>query len=141
MFYFNYPSLIKRQGFTLIELLVSISIIIALTSIGFVNFRVTSQKSRNSKREADIAQVRAALEIYRSTYTTYPIYTGANRTTNFNNLIANNSFKIFLSTPTLVDPMNTGTYTYTYFTAANGFTYTLCYTTEPAATQVCLNNP
>ena len=130
-----------QTGFTLIELLVVAAIVIVLTSIIAVNFRPTSQKARNSKREADISQIRSALELYRSTNSTYPVYTTSNHVTNFTNLIANAGFRTFLSTPSIVDPVNTTPYQYTYVSAANGFTYSVCYYVEPAGTQTCLTNP
>jgi prepilin-type N-terminal cleavage/methylation domain-containing protein len=131
----------SSKGFTLIELLVVAALIVIVTAISLVNFRATSEKSRNSKRQADITQVRSALELYRAANTTYPIYSGGSTGTNFNNLVANSSFYIYLANRDIADPMNTASYRYTYQSAANGFTYTLCYYTEPSVTQVCVNNP
>jgi prepilin-type N-terminal cleavage/methylation domain-containing protein len=131
----------KKQGFTLIELLVVSSLIIVLTGLSIVNFRQTGQKSRNGKREADISQVRSALELYRASNSNYPIYSGSNKVVNFNSLLSDPNFRPLLSTPTLVDPTNTAPYQYTYQSAANGFTYTICYTTEPDAQETCLSNP
>lgn len=129
------------NGFTLIELLVSMTIIIMLTLIGFVNFRTTNMKSRNSKREADIAQVRAALEIYRSTYQEYPSYPGSDTDGNFVSLVNNSTFNVFLSTPSLQDPLNYGTYVYTYQSSNSDFEYEICYYIEPDGDEVCNTNP
>lgn len=131
----------KSQGFTIIELLVVVTIIIVLTAITAVSFRATSQRSRNSKRESDIAQMRTALEIYRSSNGSYPVYAGSNQVTNFTNLLSNTSFTQFLANKTLADPTNTGSYRYEYVSAANGSTYSICYTSEPATTRVCQTNP
>lgn len=131
----------RKMGFTLIELLVVTSLIIVITSIAFINFRATSQRSRNSKRQADISQVRSALELYRATNLSYPIYSTANTATNFTNLMANATFRTFLATPNLTDPTNTIPYVYRYQSSANGFTYSICYTSEPSGTQTCLTNP
>lgn len=134
-------SLDKKLGFTLIEMLVVAALIIVLTGLSFVSFRSTGQKSRNGKRQADISQVRAALELYRATNQSYPIYSAGSQALNFVNLIANASFRPFLSTTSIVDPTNTVPYQYWYRSSANGFTYSICYTSEPNGTQTCLTNP
>lgn len=139
--FLSLKNLDKNSGFTLIELLVVAALIIMLTGLGFVNFRSTGQKSRNGKRQADISQVRSALELYRATNQHYPIYSGSNRITNFTSLMANSGFSPFLSTPNLADPTNTAPYQYGYQSSANGFTYTICYSIEPAGTNTCLTNP
>jgi general secretion pathway protein G len=55
-----------KTGFTLIEILVVVTII-ALLSIGaVVSFSQFGKQSRDAKRKADIEQVRAALEMYKS---------------------------------------------------------------------------
>jgi len=128
-------------GFTLIELLVVTAIIIVLTAIGLVNFRSTNINSRNGRRKAQITQVRSALELYRASNSTYPIYSGSSRVTNFSSLISNSSFNTYLSDDTIVDPVNTSPYQYTYQSNASGFTYSVCYTSEPDSVQTCLTNP
>ncbi|MEO8581863.1 MAG: type II secretion system protein [Patescibacteria group bacterium] len=130
-----------QHGFTLIELLVVAALIIMLTAISLVNFRGTSERTRNSKRQADISQVRSALELYRATNQKYPIYSASNKVTNFTSLLNDATFKPYLSTPSLTDPNNVSPYQYEYQAAANGFTYSICYTVEPAGTQTCLTNP
>ena len=130
-----------QRGFTLIELLVVAALIIVLTAISFVSFQSTSQKSRNGKRQADISQIRSALELYRTANQKYPIYSDANGELNFVNLMNDTTFTPLLSTPNLIDPTNVAPYQYTYQSAANGFTYSVCYTTEPTAVQTCLTNP
>lgn len=64
--------MMKIKGFTLIELLVVISIIGVLISLSFVGFSQTRVSARNSKRKADLEQIRSALEIYRNDCKTYP---------------------------------------------------------------------
>ncbi|PIP52662.1 hypothetical protein COX09_00345, partial [Candidatus Beckwithbacteria bacterium CG23_combo_of_CG06-09_8_20_14_all_47_9] len=51
------------RGFTLIEILVTISIIALLTMIGVTNFRVANQKARDGRRQGDLEQIKAALEL------------------------------------------------------------------------------
>jgi len=60
------------QGFTFVELLVVVTIIAILTTIGVANYSVVNKKSRDNKRKADLEQIRAALEIYRSDVGSYP---------------------------------------------------------------------
>lgn len=62
----------KRQGFTLIEVLVSATIIAVLVAIGVVSFQSVNKRSRNTKRRADVEQIRSALEMYRADNGYYP---------------------------------------------------------------------
>lgn len=63
----------KNKGFTLIELIVVITIIAVLTVVGIVSYTGTGKKSRDSRRMADLEQIRMALELYRQgTGSTYP---------------------------------------------------------------------
>ena len=52
------------QGFTLIELLVVIAILGVLATLVTLNFRGTSAKARNTKRQAEVKQYQNALEIF-----------------------------------------------------------------------------
>lgn len=63
-----------KKGFTLIELLVVMAIIgiLAAASYAIINPAAQMGKARDSKRKADIAQIRAALELYRSDNGSYP---------------------------------------------------------------------
>lgn len=63
------------RGFTLIELLVSISIIAILTALLTVNFIGARQRGRDGARKADLRQIQAALELYRSDAGSYPLDT------------------------------------------------------------------
>ena len=63
----------KQQGFTLIELIVSVTIIAILTVVGMVSFSGTNKKARDSRRMADLENIRMALELYRQgTGSSYP---------------------------------------------------------------------
>ena len=102
----------KNTGFTFIELLVTVTIIGILTTVGVVNFQATNQRARDGKRQADLEQVRTALEIARadSDDNTYPV--------NLNALVTG------LYIPTV--PTDPKTYSYTYSPAADFRTYSLC---------------
>jgi general secretion pathway protein G len=58
--------MVKRRGFTLIELLVTIAIISVLSGIGLAAFIGAQKKARDGRRQADLEQIRSALELYRS---------------------------------------------------------------------------
>lgn len=63
-----------KKGFTFIEILVVVSIIGLLAGIGAVSYSQFTKSSRDAKRKADVENLRAALEMYRSNHATssYP---------------------------------------------------------------------
>lgn len=67
----------KIKGFTLIEILVVVTIISLLTSAAVVSYTQLGKQSRDSKRKADIEQIRAALEMYRSNDSSSYYYTSS----------------------------------------------------------------
>ena len=60
------------RGFTLIELIVVIAIIGILSSLGIGSYLTVKVKARDALRKSDLAQLRTALELYRSDQGTYP---------------------------------------------------------------------
>src|SRR5688572_17741976 len=62
----------NEKGFTLIELLVVIAIIGLLSTLAVVALNSARQKSRDSKRVADIKQIQTALELYFADANSYP---------------------------------------------------------------------
>jgi len=62
----------NNKGFTLIELLVVIAIIGLLSTLAVVALNSARQKSRDSKRVADMKQVQTALELYFADENGYP---------------------------------------------------------------------
>ncbi|MBU1322441.1 prepilin-type N-terminal cleavage/methylation domain-containing protein [Patescibacteria group bacterium] len=101
----------KSKGFTFIEMLVVVTIIGVLASIGVANFKVANQKARDGRRQGDLQQIRAALELYRTDVNIYP-------TTGNLSLLEPDYIGTIPTDPT------TG-YLYPY-TSVAGTTYTLC---------------
>jgi type IV pilus assembly protein PilE len=69
--------LIKNKGFTLIELIVAIGIlgILAVAAIMALDPVAQLQKSNDTRRKSDLAQVQRALETYYQDNNKYPIVT------------------------------------------------------------------
>lgn len=63
----------SRKGFTLIELLVVISIIGLLSTLAVVALNSARQKSRDTKRLADVKQIQTALELFYSDNNRYAV--------------------------------------------------------------------
>ena len=61
-----------KKGFTLIELLVVIAIIGILSSVVLASLSTARQKSRDSKRIADLGQIQLALELFFDANQGYP---------------------------------------------------------------------
>jgi general secretion pathway protein G len=62
----------KQKAFTLIELLVVATIMVLLASVASVAYTQFGKQSRDARRKADLEQVRAALEMFRSNEDAYP---------------------------------------------------------------------
>lgn len=62
------------KGLTLVELVVVIAVVGLLTSVtlALVNPAQQLAKARDTKRKADLAQIQAALELYRADQNSYP---------------------------------------------------------------------
>ena len=63
-----------KKGFTFIEILVVVTIIGLLAGVAAVSYSEFTKSSRDAKRKADVENLRAGLEMYRSNHTTssYP---------------------------------------------------------------------
>ncbi len=153
----------KQSGFTLIELLVIISIIGFLASASLVAFNNARMKARDTKRRADLVQIKKALAL---NYDKYNAYTqpenlcvdtsnggegqcGAaggtgdwDANSDLRDLIADSFMKTLPK-----DPLNNATYKYTFEpwnageggNAAAGQNYTLCATLEIGGSY-CINS-
>lgn len=106
----------KLKAFTLIEMIVVVTIIALLTAAGVVSYSTFMKQSRDAKRKTDLEQVRAALEMYRSTENTYPVGSAWGTTLN----ILTTPVTYIQSLPT--DPKSP---TYNYYYSGSSSNYTL----------------
>jgi len=112
-----------NRGFTFVELLVVITIIAVLTAIGVANYSTVTKKSRDSRRKADLEQIRAALEIYRSDIGNYPIDAEVDMSCPDEGATLVAGENIYMD-PIPCDP-KTPDYDYDYTQGGGGLTYTL----------------
>src|SRR5215469_17537303 len=61
-----------KKAYTLVELLIVISIIALLSVVAFASLNQARLQARDSKRWADLYQVRTAIETFKSDYNHYP---------------------------------------------------------------------
>ena len=115
----------RSKGFTFIEVLVVITIISVLTLVGVTNFRVANQKSKDGRRQGDLEQIKAALEIYRTDQGGYPL------AITFGAVLAAGGSTYMEKVPN--DPLSS----YSYYYSSDGLTYTLCAQLEINTTGSC----
>ena len=106
----------KQKGFTLIELLVVIAIIALLATVGITSYRTLNQRARDSRRQSDIQDIRAALEQARTDSGAYPPNLSAIDGTYLDGI-----------------PADPGNYSYTY-TRVSNTEYTIDYFLEGIGT-------
>lgn len=130
----------KRSGFTLIELLVVIVVIGILATLVVANFSSSRSRARDVKRKNDLNQMKTALRLYYNDYQTYPAASagqiagcGANGTTAcaWGSAFSANSVSYMGQLPP--DPLNSGSYTYTYAQRNSGDGFTITATIENAS--------
>jgi len=117
----------RTRGFTLIEILVAVLIFALLTGIAVVSFQTANRRARDGRRQADLEQVRTALEIYRADNTSYPTGSWAAMVVALQ--------PNYLSTEP-VDPRDP-TYNYYYGDTGGGISYNLCAYLEGGSTTPC----
>jgi len=131
----------KQLGFTMIELLVVIAIISFIASAAIYSVQVARIKARDTKRIADLSQIRKALDMYFSDNNKYPdmsgsggvgtgtsSYTSGLQYTNW--VLLQNALKPYMGVVPN-DPINSGNpfwdggYAYRYIRNLNDKTYDL----------------
>lgn len=125
----------KKSAFTMIEILVVVTIIGVLVGTAIISYRSLSQSSRDARRKADLEQIRAALEMWRSSEPTalgqYPDYPQDN----CNNLNSITNFSEYL--PLLPqDPKANSSNTY-YLCESDPSSYTVYSVLESAPGSDC----
>lgn len=123
------------RGFTFIEILVVVTIIGLLTVAGAVSYSQFVKQSRDAKRKVDIEQIRAAIEIYRSNNSLYPL-TAAFDFSNCSNpgTISDASSTYLSKTPN--DP-KCSTMKY-YYSSSDGSTYSIAVRLEGSSVGSCI---
>ena len=116
---------VRKQGFTLIELMIVIAIIGVLAVMGGANYISSLKRSRDSRRMADLEQVRGALEMYRTDNDDYPLGNYVTITE-----VLNPGY--LKSIPS--DPGGTNSYVY----ESDGPTYELCAQLEMTSPGTCI---
>jgi len=112
-------------GFTLIELLISVSIILLLSSMAVISYQASNKKARDNRRNSDLEQIRAALEMYRSDEDLYPEALSTLVTDYMNEVPS--------------DPKAGAGYVY-YYSRTTTTTYDLCAYFESGGTDDCGDN-
>ena len=75
-------NILQEHGFTLIELLIVIFIIAILTGLAMTNFLGARERARDSKKKAELTQVKTALRLYYNDYGKYPAFYSSSHTVN-----------------------------------------------------------
>ncbi|OGK14616.1 hypothetical protein A3C98_00135 [Candidatus Roizmanbacteria bacterium RIFCSPHIGHO2_02_FULL_37_15] len=121
-----------KKGFTLIEIIVVTTIIGLLFGGAVISYSSLTRSSRDAKRKGDLEQIKAALEMYRSSEPSangqYPTYAAAD----CSNLTSIANFSNYLpQIPT--DPQSNSN----YFCDSSPSTYTLYSTLELGTYAAC----
>jgi len=62
----------KQRGFTFVELLVTVAILALLTAITAISFRGANKNARDTRRKAELQEIKGAIEEYRLANGMYP---------------------------------------------------------------------
>lgn len=131
-----------QKGFTLIELLVVIAIVVILSTLALTSYRTANVRARDARRSADMEQVRAALEMYRTDVGQYPNGGGCS-TGAFNSMIQTlySSIPQYYPVDELFGPKGDEDYIYCTPNALPVSSYTLSFTSEADGTVIQFFNP
>lgn len=129
-----------KNAFTFIEILVVVTIIALLTAAGAISYSQFSKSSRDAKRKADLEQIRAAVELYRSSNDVYPLsgaglYHISLSTCSTGSLTDINGNTYLSKLPN--DPKCTGDKPTYYYVSADGSTYSVAAYLESSSVAGC----
>lgn len=71
----------RKNGFTLLEVLVATTILGILMAIVTISFQAANRNARDTKRKADVEEIKGAIERYRLEQSDYPLTAGQTETT------------------------------------------------------------
>lgn len=71
----------SKNGFTLLEVLVATTILGILMAIVTISFQAANRNARDTKRQADLEEIRGAIERYRLEQSAYPLDAGQSEST------------------------------------------------------------
>lgn len=114
----------KSSGFTLIEVLVVTSLLIILALFGYGAFQYNLMKTRDSRRQADLTQIRNAF---------YDFYDDNDRYPFFEEFECGQTFEPYM-VRIPCDPTNNDTYRYLHSTDLNGSFFRIVATLEMGGT-------
>lgn len=135
----------KQRGFTFIEILVVVTIIAVISGVAVATYTTTNRKARDSRRRADLEQVRSALELCRSEAGQYPatVYSTVTPNGSGQTLVCDDG-QTYLD-PLPVDPYSSGAYSASYYYTYERLTtttYQLCAVKlEEDGASYCVDNP
>ena len=111
----------QQKGFSFVELLVAIAILGILTAITMVSFQGANKNARDTRRKAEIHEMKGAIEEYRLVNETYP----AVNDTSVDGIFLSTLQPDFL-TKNYLDPKNSATNYYSYqYVGNSGCQYAL----------------
>lgn len=129
----------NNRGFTLIELLVATTVIAVLMAVVVTSFRQANKSARDSRRKADLQELRGIIENYRLENGTYPDFdseSGGYEVSNDGTFME--SLPSEFRSKTYADPVNDETYFYRYRVVNQpGCSYELSVMTESGSGQAC----
>lgn len=101
------------KGFTLVELLIVVAIIGLLATLAVISLTSAQQRSRDTKRVADVKSIQSAMELYYNDNAVYPNITVGGAGASTWTTVSAAMSKYVNALP--VDPTNSSTSVYSYY--------------------------
>jgi general secretion pathway protein G len=122
------------KGFTLVELLIVLAIVAIISMLGVTNYIQQQKKARDARRQSDLEQVKAALEMYKVDNTDYPTYADpAEGLDNYTYMVSDLKTAGFLKQD-IQDPYSSAV---GYAYVSDGDTYKMCAKMETSDPETC----